>query len=142
MSVRTLPSLLERCARNQRGESLLHPELHLGKTKFMIGSLFTVEDTPRVFYIRADTLSLLAPQSLSDKNGIEFSADLAQEASSAPSEREPRRVSDHSKNQERKKFVHRDNHRDDRDDSRPRENSSRPLFEMYETSETCEVESS
>lgn len=89
-----------------------------------------LKDTPRVFYIRADTLSLLAPQSLSDKNGIEFSADLAQEASSAPSEREPRRVSDHSKNQERKKFVHRDNHRDDRDDSRPRENSSRPLFEI------------
>lgn len=96
----------------------------------MIWCFFTVEDTPRVFYIRADTLSLLAPQTLSDKNAIEFSADLAQEASSAPSEREPRRVADHAKTQERKKFVHRDNHRDDRDDTRPRENSSRPLFEM------------
>ena len=93
---------------------------------------FSVEDTPRVFYIRAETLSLLTPQGFTDKNARDYSPNLAQEASSAPSEKESRRMSDHPKTTEHKKYVHRDSQYDDRNDSRARENSSRPLFEMYQ----------
>lgn len=97
--------------------------------------LYLVDDTPRVFYIRAETLSLLSSKTTLEKSTPEPSSEQVQELSSATSDRESRRVSDHAKTQERKKYQH-------RDDARSRESSSRPLFEMYGMRRNGEVESS